>query len=150
MIKKIGYGLVIVFFIFILMTLLSLLFGYQYYTVVSDSMYPSIPKNSLVYVKKTNVVDIHDLEGKVIAFESGSLPTMHRVIGFNEGKIITHGDNNDENVNEEVAKEDVIGVVVLSIPLIGILFNSIYPALIFTVCIIFYIILKRLIKELKK
>ncbi|MFA7367592.1 MAG: signal peptidase I, partial [Bacilli bacterium] len=70
MIKKIGYGLVIVFFIFILMTLLSLLFGYQYYTVVSDSMYPSIPKNSLVYVKKTNVVDIHDLEGKVIAFES--------------------------------------------------------------------------------
>ena len=80
------------------MTLLSLLFGYQYYTVVSDSMYPSIPKNSLVYVKKTSVVDIHDLEGKVIAFESGSLPTMHRVIGFDEGKIITHGDNNDENV----------------------------------------------------
>lgn len=150
MIKKIFFGLFLSFLFFIIITISSLFFGYQYYTVISDSMYPSIPKYSLVYVKKVEVVDIYNLDGKVIAFYENGQPTMHRVVGFEDDKIITHGDRNEENVTEKVNKDEVIGIVVLSIPILGVLFKSIYPALILLLTCVIYLICEKLVKELKK
>lgn len=150
MVKKILSGLSILFCLFIIITISTVFFGYQYYNVISDSMYPTIPKYSLVYVKKIEVEDVYSLENKIIAFMENEKPTMHRVVGFEGETIITRGDRNSESSIERVQKEDVIGVVVFSIPLVGILFDSIYPPLIFLLVLMMYFIIERLIKELKK
>lgn len=145
--KKIKDIILYLFLSFLLITLILPLFKYRYYAVISDSMYPSIPKYSLVYVKLGN----NDLQEKqVIAVDTGGIPLMHRIIEIDGEDIITHGDNNKEGVNEEVKKKDVIGVVKFSLPIIGILFiNKYIIPLIILICVM-VIIIKAIVKELKK
>ena len=149
--KKIAsYILLTIVLSFTVLTFTSQLFGYRYYVVVSDSMYPAIPKYSLVYVKlneenkKTNLV-----KDQIIAFNTGGIPVMHRIISINNDEIITHGDNNRVGVNETVDYDDVIGIVSFSIPIIGLLFINKFIIPIIILLIITFIILKEIIKELR-
>lgn len=149
--RKLAYGLFLVFCFFAILTVGSRLFGYRYYTVISDSMHPSIPKFSLVYVKTVTLAEAKALEeGDVIAVKTGDIPVMHRIIEKDDEKIIMHGDHNDEGVNEEVLYQDVIGVVHLSIPVIGLLYINpfILPSL--ALLIIIIIIIKEIQKEVRK
>ena len=101
--------------------------GYEIYNVVSGSMEPTIPVGSIIYVKEIDPSDIYS--GDIIAFKSGDSVIMHRVTQNKvvEGTFTTKGDaNNGEDMND-VPYEDLIGIVVKHIPIMGqllILFGS--------------------------
>lgn len=101
--------------------------GYDVYNVVSGSMEPTIPVGSIIYVKQIDPADIYS--GDIIAFHSGDSVIMHRVTQNKvvEGTFTTKGDANNGEDMGEVPYEDLIGIVVRHIPILGqllILFGS--------------------------
>lgn len=101
--------------------------GYEIYNVVSGSMEPTVPVGSIIYVKEIDPVEVQP--GDIIAFQAGDSVIMHRVVDNKlvEGTFTTKGDaNNGEDMND-VPYEDLIGIVVKHIPIMGqllILFGS--------------------------
>jgi signal peptidase len=147
-INSIFFGVIIGFLV---LTLGSQLFGYKYYSVISDSMYPSLPKHSLVYVKVLPNHDINNLKiGDIVAIKTSSEPLLHEVVKLDGDIITTHGENNEIGVNEENNFRDVIGVSKFHIPFIGLLFRSVYIWIVLGLGIIFYILIGKLLKEIKK
>ncbi|HHU55148.1 MAG TPA: signal peptidase I [Acholeplasmataceae bacterium] len=147
MIKKILYVIFIIFLIFSVGTLGSKIFGFEYYVVISDSMHPKIPKYSLVYI------DLNEDEinvGDIIAYRTSSIPVVHRVVDIDGNIYTTHGDANQEESVEKVFKDDIIGVMKFHIPYIGLLFLNRYLWIIVLLVIVSYIIIVRMIKEMKK
>ena len=101
--------------------------GYDVYNVVSGSMEPTIPIGSIIYVKDTDPADIKS--GDIIAFKSGDSVIMHRVQENKvvEGTFVTKGDANEAEDMNNVPYDDLIGIVVRHIPILGqllILFGS--------------------------
>lgn len=96
-------------------------FGYSLFRVMTGSMEPTIPTNSLILVKRVTVNELK--EGDVITFYSRdpSLlgePNTHRIIRFEEdaGKkyIYTKGDANNIEDRYPTHEEDLIGKVIHS------------------------------------
>ncbi len=101
--------------------------GYEVYNVVSGSMEPTIPIGSIIYVKEVDPTEIYS--GDIIAFRSEGSVIMHRVTENKvvEGTFTTKGDANDGEDMNDVPYENLIGVVVRHIPVLGqllILFGS--------------------------
>ena len=94
-------------------------FGYEIYSVVSPSMEPEIPMDSVVYVKIANAAEI--AEGDVIAFRSGDSIVTHRVVRNNtvEGYFTTKGDANPIEDMNPVLYADLIGRVTRHFPRVG-------------------------------
>ena len=96
--------------------------GYQIYHVISGSMEPAIPVESVVYVKNIAPADIQKKD--VIAFHSvlgEEAIITHRVVSNNRvaGEIVTKGDANAKEDMEPVSYENVLGKVVLTVPVLG-------------------------------
>jgi len=102
------------------------IFGYRFYTVLSDSMRPSFKKGDMIFVKLTDPDEIEI--GDVITFNPGSTKNAyltHRVVGFTDNRagtpgnyIITRGDTNDTD-DLPVASKMLIGKKVASVPKAG-------------------------------
>ena len=99
---------------------LPMLFGYQIYDVVSGSMEPEIPVDSVVYVKETLPEEIK--EGDVAAFRSSGSVIIHRIVEKRivEGQFITKGDANTQVDIEKIPYDAMIGVVTFHIPFLGV------------------------------
>ena len=96
------------------------LFGYQIYDVVSGSMEPEIPVDSVVYVKETLPEEIKG--GDVAAFRSSGSVIIHRIVEKRivEGQFITKGDANTQVDIEKIPYDAMIGVVTFHIPFLGV------------------------------
>ena len=96
--------------------------GIEQYVVISGSMEPAIPVGSMVYSAQT---DPSTLEaGDIIVFynnEAGSTPVTHRVVENHvaDGEIITKGDANEQNDMSPVIYSNVLGKLVLHVPMLG-------------------------------
>ena len=94
--------------------------GYEVYEVVSGSMEPEIPVDSVCYVKPVPPEQL--TEGDVIAFfKSESDVVVHRVV-YNKtslGELVTKGDNNNVEDPDPVPYAAVIGRVEMHLPLAG-------------------------------
>lgn len=120
--SAIGIVLLIVLIIACLPLTLPKAFGYQMYTVISGSMEPVLPVGSLVYVKYQEPESIEKKD--IIAFygsnDSSSIIT-HRVV-YNKklsGEFVTKGDANMEKDMNPISYNQYMGKVVLMIPVIG-------------------------------
>lgn len=124
--KRIGKLILIIVILFCIPLTIPKVLGYQVYHVISGSMHPSIPINSVVYVEKKEAAQIQ--KGDIIAFysvsDSGAIIT-HRVVKNQvvSGQFVTKGDANNKEDIAPVPYEYVIGKVVLSIPLLGGVFS---------------------------
>lgn len=96
-------------------------FGFSMFRVMTGSMEPSIPTDSLIVVKRMSAKNL--AEGDVITFYSrdpslAGEPNTHRIVRFEEedGKriIITKGDANNIEDRYPTHEEDVIGKVIFS------------------------------------
>lgn len=125
--KRIGKLILIIVILFCIPLTIPKVLGYQVYHVISGSMQPSIPINSVVYVEKKEAAEIQ--KGDIIAFysvsDSGAIIT-HRVVKNQvvSGQFVTKGDANNKEDIAPVPYEYVIGKVVLSIPLLGGVFSA--------------------------
>ena len=95
------------------------LFGYTVYNVVSGSMEPAVPVNSIIYVKAVSpsVVQPDD----IIAFNSHGNMVAHRVVTNRTtlGEFVTKGDANSVEDSEPTAYGDFYGRVEHILPRMG-------------------------------
>ena len=96
--------------------------GFRLYVVESGSMTPKIGVGSVILVKKVSVYRKND----VVTFaQSGrkNVAVTHRIVGIetdSTGAVYTtKGDHNEDPDAEKVPQKDVIGKVILSLPLFG-------------------------------
>lgn len=126
MLKKLlnatGIVLLVLLIALVLPLTLPKLFGYRLYNVLTPSMEPAIPVNSVIYAKS---VDPDSLEvGDVIVFLiAGGLDTVetHRIVAVDrtEKAFVTKGDANLSEDQNRVLYSGVIGKVVCHIPFYG-------------------------------
>lgn len=149
--KKFILNITISFIVLFGLSIIALnLIGFKTYRVISDSMSPKIYKNALAIVRTYND-DVTMEENDIIAFSVNGKLVLHRIVEINDvdKQIITKGDANDV-VDPPISYNDVVGVYVFSIPLIGILFASIYPWIVVILLVVCYIIIKQILEEFKK
>ncbi len=117
----IGTLLIIAAIVLCLMLAVPRLLGIQSYTVLTGSMEPSILVGSLIYAKYTEPQTL--AEGDVIVFNdsNASIPVTHRVVenDTQTGQIITKGDANAQEDFAPISYYDVLGKVLLHIPVLG-------------------------------
>ena len=95
-------------------------FGYGAAVVLSGSMEPTFSKDDLILVKKTDNIAI----GDIVVYQSNNSLVVHRVVSIDDDVVITKGDaNNIEDSSFD--KSAIKGVVVGSIPGLGIIVNAI-------------------------
>ncbi len=91
-------------------------FGWSWAVVLSGSMEPVISMDDLVIYHRQS--EYHP--GDIVTFQSGGSLTTHRIVGEREGAFVTKGDANNTEDSTPVAKEDIVGRVVLTIPEVGV------------------------------
>lgn len=99
------------------------IFGYEVYAIKSESMNPSYPKNSVIYVEEANVIDVK--ANDVITFKLGTDTSdvmTHRVVKVDNEKkaFITKGDANSGVDKEPVVFSRFVGKPVFMVPFIGV------------------------------
>ncbi len=97
-------------------------FGFASAVVVSPSMEPTIKVNDMVIVHTRKEYREKDV---VMYLDSYGDYTTHRIVGETENGFILQGDNNDSPDSAPVAKDKIVGAVVLTIPKAGKLSNFI-------------------------
>ncbi|MBR0456140.1 MAG: signal peptidase I [Firmicutes bacterium] len=117
----IGTILIVAVIVVCLAVTVPRLFGLSSYVVVSGSMTPAIPVNSLIYVKSCEPATLQ--EGDVILFydSKDGTPITHRVVenDTDTQKIITKGDANNGIDMRPALYTNVEGRVVAHVPVIG-------------------------------
>ena len=117
--RVLGTVLIVAVFAVLLSINVPRFFGGVVYNVVSASMAPEIPVNSIIVVKP---IDAEELQAEdIIAFYREDVVVTHRVTDNNtlEGKITTKGDANEQEDIHTVSYNQVIGKVIWHAPLIG-------------------------------
>ena len=89
--------------------------GYNYKTVLTGSMEPVIPVGSIVITKEQSSYEMED----IISFQEEGSVITHRIISIDRERYITKGDANNVADTEEVQQKQILGKVILMIPLLG-------------------------------
>ncbi len=95
--------------------------GYGGYYVSSDSMYPSIKKGSLIFVKEVAFEDIKEKDVLTFTKEGSEKWFSHRVVEIDtENRAFkTKGDNNNIEDPGYTPYTAVVGKVCFQVPLVG-------------------------------
>lgn len=91
---------------------------YQSFVVQSGSMEPAIMTGDIIVVKKK---DKYYPNETITFFNNSRQIVTHRIMEINEDMFSTKGDANRAGDDDEIAKDQVIGKVVLVIPKLGFL-----------------------------
>ena len=94
--------------------------GYSSLTIATGSMSGTLEIGDIIIIKDTDDYKL----GDIVTFlkEGETIPTTHRIINYaeEEGRFITKGDfNNTDDGEEGVAQEDILGEMVLHLPILG-------------------------------
>ncbi|NJE30015.1 signal peptidase I [Thermococcus sp. 18S1] len=112
----------------VVIVVLHFVFGFQYVVILTDSMKPDINPNDLVITKPVSSKDIQI--GDVILYRieigNSTYQIAHRIVGIKLDPTsgyyyITKGDNRNYTDPWKVYPKQVIGRVVLVIPMIGVI-----------------------------
>lgn len=102
----------------ILHAILTVLPGTGSYFVASESMAPAISAGALIYVVDTGQYGV----GDVVTFQRAGKSVTHRIVETKEETYVTKGDGNDGR-DAPITEDQIVGEVVVSIPLYGYLFT---------------------------
>lgn len=121
LVRKTKHSFLVVVLTFLPSVVLITLYvvGFRFVVVLTDSMEPSIPKYSFV-VTAPSVPSVGDVALFRVRFPSNStFLVLHRVVGATGGCMLTKGDNRVFRDPWCVGVDDVVGVAVIHIPLLG-------------------------------
>ena len=118
--------LLILCFIYLIITLGPRLLGYEVNVVLSNSMEPVYSTGELLLVKPAKADEINDIISFKGSGVSGNVIT-HRVIKIDQEKqvFITKGDANSSQDSNPVAFSRLNGIVKINIPYIGYIYGMI-------------------------
>jgi signal peptidase len=94
-------------------------------SILSNSMYPTFSRGYLVISKKIDKENVNEIKiGDIIVYERDGIRVVHRVtnIYINEYFVrtfVTKGDNNSSPDYGGVYEDQISGLIILSIPLLG-------------------------------
>lgn len=94
--------------------------GFKPYNIETQSMEPTYPANTLIYVKEISFDDL--IKGDIITYVNQSNSTVtHRIMSIDSDKrsVRTKGDANEFEDIMDVNEENIVGKVYFGIPLIG-------------------------------
>lgn len=95
-------------------------FGYGVAVVLSGSMEPTLSKDDLIFVKKSDTIDI----GDIVVYQTDGVLVVHRAIAIDGEMVTTWGDANNI-ADPTFEKSAVMGVVIGWIPRVGVVVNAI-------------------------
>lgn len=95
----------------------ALLPGWQASVVASGSMAPAIREGDVVATQTPS--DGAVPPGSVILFDTGSGPTLHRVVDITDAGYVTKGDANADVDGTEVSRDGVRGIGAVLVPWVG-------------------------------
>lgn len=147
MIKKIESILIFSIIFLLSITMVVKVFNIDTKVVQSDSMYPSVKKNDLVYINKNINIDKLSV-GDTISFTVNGSEVLHRIVEIKDTSIITKGDNN-QVLDAPVSKNNVTGKLVFTLPMGGYLLNLTLWIVLIGVYGVIYMT-RLIIKEFKK
>ena len=97
-------------------------FSYQSYIVLSGSMEPALPIGSVVYVNSHNK---SPEVGDIVTYQmSDSVRVTHRVTEVSENGYILQGDANSSPDFAVVSQQQIIGVYMFHIPMLGYILSA--------------------------
>ena len=108
---------------FLIALVFSFAFGYKFLNILTGSMTPTMPVNTVVIIKEIPMEDIE--VGDVVTFKMGDSNVTHRVVKIdktNPRNIVlqTQGDAaQNQGTRETVTKENYVGTVIYYIPNLG-------------------------------
>ena len=111
-------GLVVVFAVFLMG---SRLLGFQVFNVISGSMEPTYSVGDLIYVKAVNPTQIRVGDPITFVANENLVVATHRVVAIDREnrQFTTKGDANETEDASPVHFNNLIGVPVFAIPLLG-------------------------------
>ena len=117
----IGTAIIIIVIVLCLSLIIPRVFGISSYVVLTGSMEPSVPVGSVVYAK---AIEPSSLEpDDIVVFYDGrsTIPVTHRVVEnqTENSEIITKGDANASTDLAPIPYQNIIGKVVLHLPVLG-------------------------------
>jgi len=100
------------------------LLGFKVVIVLTDSMEPAVPRGSLSVTAPTWIVkpSCGDIILYKVRFEKGEWLIMHRIVNASGSTYYTKGDNRGFRDPWVVSEENIEGVHVFSVPMVGYLF----------------------------
>ena len=103
--------------VYFLISFASWEFGFTEYVPLfighadGESMHPTLSFGDFILISPhVKFDDVKD--GDIIIFDNGEKHVVHRVIGFQDGALITQGDNNKYPDNTYTTKETYVGSVI--------------------------------------
>lgn len=118
----------VLFNILAIITLIAVVFvafnifsGAKGYAVITDSMSPEINRGDVVFVKQTDFNSLKQGDIVTVTFPDGSGYFTHRIIAIDyDAQVIrTKGDANQSRDPQPSVKEQIVGKVCYSVPLLG-------------------------------
>ncbi len=95
--------------------------GAKGYSVVTNSMSPTLKRGDLVFVRQTNLEELSEGDIVTVQFPDGSGYFTHKIvkIDYLSGTVTTKGEANLENDPQPSGVEQIVGKVWYSVPLLG-------------------------------
>lgn len=117
--------------------------GYKAYSITTDSMKPTLSKGDIIISRRQNEEVLK--QGDIITYKQKGEIITHRIIQIDnvDGKnqYITKGDNNTLEDLEKVNYEQIEGVKVIKIPLLGNILSFLKEEIIVLIIILIILIL---------
>ena len=100
------------------------LLGFNVVIVLTDSMEPAVPRGSLSVTAPTWIIkpSYGDIVLYKARFGKGEWLIMHRIVNASGSTYYTKGDNREFRDPWTVPKENIVGVHMFSVPILGYLF----------------------------
>ena len=98
---------------------IPMIFGKGCAVVMTGSMEPNLPVDSLIFITETDEYQVGDV---VVINKTGYNPVVHRIVSIGNDEIITKGDANN-TVDEPVTRDELSGKVIGYIPYAGLVIN---------------------------
>lgn len=132
--------------------------GAKGYSVITDSMSPSINKGDVVFVKKADFGSLNEGDVVTVRFADGSGYFTHRItkIDHEFGMFRTKGDANQSEDPQPSQAEQIVGKLWYSVPLLGyasIAFNelgTVKISVILAIVVILLIAVTAAVEKIKK
>ena len=125
---------------FLIALVASFALGYKFLNILTGSMTPTMPVNTVVIIKQ---IDMKDVEiGDVVTFKMGDSNVTHRVVEKQDtGRNVvlkTQGDAaENQGTRETVTKDNYVGTVIYYVKDLGVLLELIKDnIIIIVVCIV--------------
>lgn len=117
--------------------------GYKAYVITTDSMKPTLNKGDIIISKRQKEDKIK--QGDIITYIQNGETITHRIIEIkkheDKNQYITKGDNNTLEDSEKVNYEQIEGVKIIKIPLLGNILSFLKDEIIVLIIILIVLIL---------